>query len=131
MLALGRWGSRAPFPSDGEVFGADSVILALKTLFAPSAADGLSATYELRFGQSSFTARVDRGRFEVSRGEAGDADAAIRTDSSTLAGLLWHGRRLAPALRSGELELQGDRPVAERFLGLFPLPEPVLVTTDP
>jgi ubiquinone biosynthesis protein UbiJ len=36
--------------------------------------------------------------------------------------VLWHGRRLRDALRSGEVTLDGDRQAAERFLGLFPLP---------
>src|SRR5438132_5728083 len=35
VLGLGRWGSRAPLPAQGAVFGPDSVMLALKTLFAP------------------------------------------------------------------------------------------------
>lgn len=120
VLALGRWGSRAPFPSDDAVFGADSAILALKTLFTPSAAKGLNARYELRLGEHSFGARVRNGKLEVSRGDAGRADASIQTDPATLAGLLWHGRRLAPALRSGEVRIEGDRAAAERFFSLFP-----------
>jgi hypothetical protein len=36
--------------------------------------------------------------------------------------LLWHGRGLAEALRSGAIEIEGSRPDVERFLRLFPLP---------
>ena len=48
-----------------------------------------------------------------------------RTEPATLATLLWHGRRLSEALRSGDVEIEGSRPALTRFLGLFPLPEPV------
>ncbi len=119
VLALGRWGSRAPFPEAGAVFSADSAVLALKTLFTPSAADSLNASYELRLGEHSFGARVAQNRLEVFRGELSPVDATIQTDPLTLAGVLWHGRGMAQALRSGELELQGDRAAAERFLELF------------
>ena len=46
----------------------------------------------------------------------------IETDTGTLSGLLWHGRRLPDALRSGDVEIEGSKPAVERFLRLFPLP---------
>jgi DNA-binding HxlR family transcriptional regulator len=124
VLALGRWGSRAPFPAEDAVFGADSAMLALKTLFIPDAAKGLDASYELRLGEQRFHARVSNGRLDLSRGTAEHPDAIIGTDPATLAGVLWHGRTLSEAIRSGEIRLDGDRSVANRFLQLFPLPEP-------
>ena len=125
VLALGRWGSRAPFPPGDPQIGVDSTILALQTLFAPSAADGLSASYELRLGQHRFHARVAGGRLEVVRGEAPEPDATIETDPATLSAVLWHGRRLAEALRSKDIKIEGSRPAVTRFLKLFPLSEPV------
>jgi DNA-binding HxlR family transcriptional regulator len=122
VLALGRWGSRAPFPAEDAAFGADSVMLALKTLFVPAAAKGLDASYELRLGEQRFHARVSDGRLDLSRGTAEHPDAIIGTDPATLAGVLWHGRTLSEAIRSGEIRLEGDRSVANRFLQLFPLP---------
>jgi DNA-binding HxlR family transcriptional regulator len=121
VLALGRWGSGAPFPPGGATLGVDSFVLALKTLFAPAAAGDLSASYELRLGEHRFRARVDEGRLEVARGEAPEPDATIASDPGTLSAVLWHGRRLADALRSGEVEIGGSRRAARRFLGLFPL----------
>jgi DNA-binding HxlR family transcriptional regulator len=124
ILALGRWGSRAPFPSGEAEIGVDATILALKTLFDPSAADGLGASYELRLGEHRFHARVVDGRLEIARGSADQPSATIETDPGTLSALLWHGRRLTEALRSGDIEIEGSRPAAERLLRLFPLPEP-------
>jgi DNA-binding HxlR family transcriptional regulator len=129
VLALGRWGSRAPFPPGDPQIGVDSTILALKTLFAPSAADGLSASYELRLGQHRFHARVAGGRLEVVRGEAPEPDATIETDPATLSAVLWHGRRLAEALRSKDIKIEGSRPAVKRFLKLFPLTEPAAAAT--
>jgi DNA-binding HxlR family transcriptional regulator len=122
VLALGRWGSSAPFPPGEPRLGVDSAILALRTLFDPAAADGLSASYELRFGEQRFQARVAEGRLEVVRGSADAPDATIETDTATLSALLWHGRRLPEALRSGDLRIEGSRRAAERFVRLFPLP---------
>jgi DNA-binding HxlR family transcriptional regulator len=125
VLALGRWGSRAPFPAGEAQIGVDATIIALKTLFDPLAADGLSASYELRLGEQRFHAEVADGRLTLARGDADRPDATIQTEPATLATLLWHGRRLSEALRSGDVEIEGSRPALTRFLGLFPLPAPV------
>ncbi|HEY6775398.1 MAG TPA: winged helix-turn-helix transcriptional regulator [Thermoleophilaceae bacterium] len=122
VLALGRWGSSAPFPPGEPRLGVDSAILALRTLFDPSTADGLSASYELRLADQRFHARVANGRLEVARGGAEEPEATIETDTGTLSELLWRGRRLPDALRSGDIEIEGSRPGVERFLRLFPLP---------
>ena len=58
VLALGRWGSAAPFPPTEPWIGADSVMIALKTLFDRDAAVGMTASYGLRLGGQSFRARV-------------------------------------------------------------------------
>ena len=67
---------------------------------------------------------VADGRLEVERGGVERPDATVETDSGTLAALVYEGRSLAEALRSGDLRLEGDRSAVERFLSLFPLPEP-------
>jgi DNA-binding HxlR family transcriptional regulator len=122
VLALGRFGSVAPFPPGEAEIGVDAVVLALKSLFAASAADGLSATYDLRLGDQHFSVRVDDDRLEVDRGSAPAPDATIQTDPGTLATVLWHGRGVPDAQRSGDLAIEGDRKAVTRFLGLFPLP---------
>lgn len=93
-------------------------------MFVPRAAEGLRASYELRFGEDRFHAEVDDGRFEISRGGADGPDTIVEADSDTLAGLVYAGRPLSETLESGDLKIEGDRSAFERFLGLFPLPEP-------
>ncbi len=65
---------------------------------------------------------VAGGRFEVERGGAERPDAIIETDPATLGALVYEGRQLDEALRSGDIKIEGDRSAVERFLGLFPLP---------
>jgi DNA-binding HxlR family transcriptional regulator len=92
LLELGRWGSGAPFPDGDITFGPDAAMLALKTMFDPAAAAGLTASYELRFGDQWFHARVSDGALSITRGAAERPDATIETDPATLAAVLWHGR---------------------------------------
>lgn len=122
VLALGRWGSRTALPGEPAAFGADSAVLALKTLFSPQAANGLKATYELRFGEQRFTIRVNGSQLEVHRGGATERDAIIETSPAALAGLLWHGGRLTDEVRAGRVKIEGRRRSVRQFLELFPLP---------
>jgi DNA-binding HxlR family transcriptional regulator len=116
VLALGRWGSTLPFPAGRAELGVDALVLALQTLYDPERANGLlGATFELRLGEEVFALRLDEQQLRASRGPAVDPVAAISTEPGLLQQVLWHGRE-------GGLEIAGDRPAAERFLGLFPLP---------
>ena len=124
VLALGRWGSRAPFPRGSGRLGVDAFVLALKTLFDPSAAGGLKAAYELRLGEQRFHARVSGRRLEITRSEARIHDAVIEGDTASLSAVLWHGRRLAEARRAGDVKIAGSVPAVERFLSLFPPARP-------
>lgn len=124
LLALGRWGSRAPFPPGHGELGTDALILALKTTFDPAAARGSAANVELRLGDQTFTARVDDGRLEVGRARPGRLDASIATDPATLTQVVFHGRPVAEAERSGAFTITGDRAAATAFLRAFAVPAP-------
>src|SRR5215212_7797075 len=124
ITQLGRWGARSPWRPRDAGLSVDSLILSFRTMFDPHAADGLSACYALRLGEDRFRIMVDDGRFEVVRGVAERLDTVIETDPATLAALVYEGRDLAEALRSGEVKIEGDEAAVERFVRLFPLPEP-------
>jgi DNA-binding HxlR family transcriptional regulator len=111
VLGLGRWGSRAPVPSEDAPLGPDAAMLALKTMFAP--ADGLHARYEVRFGENVYDVRVDGDRLDITRGTSEHPDATIATDPGTLATVLWHDGD------ADEIALEGDREAFRRFLDLF------------
>jgi hypothetical protein len=124
LLALGRWGSRAPLPRGGPQLGIDAFVVALKTLFDPSQAGGLSESVELVLGEQRFHARVRGRRLQIVRASAERPDAIIRGDTRSLSAVLWHGRRLSDARAAGDITIEGSRPVVERFLKVFPLQGP-------
>jgi DNA-binding HxlR family transcriptional regulator len=127
IISLGRWGVRSPTkPPDAEL-GVDSLILSFRTMFDPDQAEGLDASYEFRLGEDRFRAEVAEGRLEIERGIAAQPDATIEADAGTLAGLVYDDLELDDTLSSGDLRIKGDRAMVERFLALFPLPEPAAV----
>jgi DNA-binding HxlR family transcriptional regulator len=125
VVSLGRWVARSPTPpSDAPIASADSIILALRALFDSGAAHGLRAGYALRLGEDRFRIEVADDRIEVARGDADQVDATIDTDPDTINAVLWRGQSLADAQRSGKLTIDGDKAAVERFVRLFPMPEP-------
>jgi DNA-binding HxlR family transcriptional regulator len=128
VVALGRWGARSPTPpDDAPIVSADSIILALRARFDPGAAHGLRAGYELRLGEDRFGIEVADDEITAARGDAHRADATIDTDPDTLNAVLLRGRSLADAQRSGTMTIEGDKAAVERFVALFPMPEPAAV----
>jgi DNA-binding HxlR family transcriptional regulator len=125
VMSLGQWAARSPRPlSDAPIVSADSIILALRARFDSGAAHGLRAGYELRLGEDRFRIEVADDQLEVARGGADQPDATIDTDNDTLNAVLWEGRSLADAQRSGTMNIEGDKAAVERFVRLFPMPEP-------
>jgi DNA-binding HxlR family transcriptional regulator/putative sterol carrier protein len=125
VTSLGRWAARSPTPpSDAPIVSADSIGLALLARFDPGAANGLGATYELRLGEDRFRIEVAGDEIDVARGEPDDADATIETDPDTINAVLWGDRSLAEARRSGDMAIAGDKEAVDRFVRLFPIPEP-------
>ncbi|MET8155063.1 winged helix-turn-helix transcriptional regulator [Sphaerisporangium sp. NPDC005289] len=125
ILQLSRWSSRSPTLSKDAGIGVDSLMLSLRTLFDPRAAQGLHATFALQLGENRFRVDIADGGLTLARGEPDQADVTIATGAARLAALLRGERTLADALRAGDLALDGREDLAERFVGLFPLPEPV------
>jgi DNA-binding HxlR family transcriptional regulator len=109
VLALGRWASHSPSFPRGVGMGPDSLLLALKSTFQREKAEGVDATYELRFGEVPFNISVKDGKFEVARGEAADPDATIHSDPDTVAGVVFRKYRLGKAVESGDVQVDGSR----------------------
>jgi DNA-binding HxlR family transcriptional regulator len=125
VISLGRWVALSPAPpGDAPIVSSDSVILALRGLFDPGAAHGLRAGYELRLGEDRFRIEVADDEIEVARGDAHQPNATIDTDPGTLDAVLWKGRSLADAKRSGAMTVEGDEAAVERFVRLFAVPTP-------
>jgi putative sterol carrier protein len=126
LVALGRWGSRAALPDHPPALSVAAAIVALETTFDPAASAGLAVTYELVLDGQPFGVRVAGGRLEVTAGEEAEADAAIATDTATLAAVLWHGRPASDALATGDWSVAGDLAAAARIAEFFAAPVPAL-----
>ena len=127
VTALGHWAARSPTPpSDAPIVSAASIILALRARFDPAAAQGLRASFELRLGEDRFRIDVADDEHEVVRGSEDQAVATIDTDPDTLGAVLWGGRSLTDAQRSGKLSIEGDKAAAQRLVRLFPIPAPAV-----
>ena len=130
VLALGRWGSRAPFPRGDAQLSTDAFLLALKTLFDPAPENSATATavetrFELVIDGQPYDVRIAGQGLDIVAGPATDPAATIRSDPRTLTDVLWHGRALPDAQRSGAFTIEGDYEAARSFLMLFPAPVPV------
>jgi DNA-binding HxlR family transcriptional regulator len=124
VIALGRWGGRSPTMPHEAPLSIDALVLALRTLFSPTAAQGLTGSIGLRFGLDEFVAAVSDGRFHIHRGDAATADATIVADSATVNAIIWNGHDLDDAIGEGALQVDGDVALVRRFRHLFPLPTP-------
>lgn len=129
ITALGRWGARSPSMPFQSPIGVDALVLALRAMFDPSAANGLEARVALSLGEHRFHVELAGGEFEIVRGESDGADALLATDPDTLEALVFAGRPLEDAVASGDAAVEGDRRAVERLLALFPLPEPAAPAT--
>jgi DNA-binding HxlR family transcriptional regulator len=127
IIALGKWGVRSPTKSPHAELGVDSLILSFRTMFDPERAAGFDATYEFRLGENCFRAEIAEGQLEIERGTAEAPDATVEAEAGTLAALVYDDLELEDALSSGDLRIEGDGEAVERFLALFPLPEPAAV----
>jgi DNA-binding HxlR family transcriptional regulator len=122
--AIGRWGVRSPWRGEEDEIGVDGLVVSFRTMFDPEAAGGLEAGYELVLDGQPFGLEVGDGSIRVYRGAPDSPDARVEADADTLGALVYEGKDLDEALRSGDVEIGGDRSAVERLLGLFPLPEP-------
>jgi DNA-binding HxlR family transcriptional regulator len=124
VTLLGQWGSRSASLNPAADSSVDSLVLSLRALFNPQAAQGFSATIVLSLNDNRFIVEIADGQLHVSRGEAERPNATLDTDRSTLAAMLYGGHSLDDAVRAGEAAVGGETAVIARFLRLFPLPAP-------
>ncbi|TDE47864.1 transcriptional regulator [Nonomuraea mesophila] len=127
ITRLGRWSSRSPSMRRDAAISVDSLILSLKALFDPHAAQELDLTLDLRLGEDQFRIKIANATIELTRGGTKQPDLTIETAPDTLAALLRNDRQLAEALTAGDLTLTGAEATAERFFNLFPPPEPATI----
>jgi DNA-binding HxlR family transcriptional regulator len=122
LQQLGRWGARSPSRPQAPISLA-TLITAMKTMFHPPAAQGLSGSVALQIGRDRFQIKVADGTLDVQRGVPQQADVTLTSDVQTLGGLLFGGQPLALAEEQALVLVEGNREWAERFPTLFRMPE--------
>jgi DNA-binding HxlR family transcriptional regulator len=121
--ALGRWAARSPTHDPTLPFSAASLLLSLRTMLDAGRAQGLAARIGFRLSENeTFLAHLADGRIEIARGPVEDAEVVFTGAPPVIAGAVYGGQPLAALESAGALAIEGDRTLAERFVGLFPLP---------
>jgi DNA-binding HxlR family transcriptional regulator len=124
LMAVGRWAARSPHLPIGRPFSVSSSVLSLRAMFSPALARGFDARVALRISGLPFRAVVASGKLELEPGDLDAPEATLETDPDTLVAVIYGGRSLSEAKRSGSLQLAGKPEVLKRFVTLFPLPNP-------
>jgi len=114
VVELGRWGSRIPAETSGEL-SPDAFVIALLTTFDGSPGE---CTVELRIDDDVFGVTLTGGEVDVARGAPARPDAVLTGPAAAVRGVVFGG---APLTKLG---VQGDQAVAERFARSFPRPVP-------
>lgn len=127
MQVLGRWAARDPHHRKDLHFGVTSLILSLRTNFDAALAGDAVLTVALQVNDEPFVARVADGELTISPGPATDPATTIAGDPRQFAAVIYGGRTLTDALETGDLQVQGDRDAAGRFLSFYSLPAPASV----
>lgn len=121
VIALARWGSRAPLTTDAPL-STDALVLALRTTFTPEAVGDATTSYDLRLGDERFAAEFTGGEFRIARGTPQRPDAAIHTDAATLRAMVFGGEPLDVARQRGTVTVSGAEKAITTFLRAFPRP---------
>jgi DNA-binding HxlR family transcriptional regulator len=122
MQALGRWSVRSPLHDASLPLTPTSFLLSLRTMIDGESAGDMEARVLFRTREDTLLAHLKHGELLVER----EPDPSLRTDVEFRAdtvtqflGVLY-GKR--PAAECG-VSLSGDAALAQRFIGLFSLPD--------
>ena len=120
MTALGRWGARflGP-PKKTDVMVPRAYFVAMRGVFNPEPAAGITLTYEVRIGDLVFEVRVADGRLTTREGAVRNPDVVLSMEVETLNALMFHTLTPAAALASGRVKIgKGDLKALERFIAI-------------
>lgn len=120
---LGRWAARSPRHDPSKPIGAVSLLLSFRTMIDAERAAGLSGRVGFRFGEEEFVGTLAEPGFPVVRGPVAGADVIFTGQPRMLGAAVYGGVPFAALEADGALAVDGDRALAERFAGLFPLPD--------
>jgi len=115
LLALGDWGIHVPFPSAPAAPNATSVLLFLRRCAQPDP-DAPPSTCRLELDDRVWTVTTEAGRLHLQQGEPASPNASLRTDPTTLNGLLGAFIGLDDAVADGTVDAAGDLTTLRRLI---------------
>lgn len=123
FMVLGRWAARSPQHDPTLPFSGVSAMLSFKTMFDPARAQKADMTLGFVMGDDRFVVRIRKGALKARRGEVEDCDVIVHAAPPNIAAAVYG--KVPPSVleAAGEMRLEGDRAVFERFVDFFHLPE--------
>jgi DNA-binding HxlR family transcriptional regulator/putative sterol carrier protein len=120
MSALGHWGARfLGAPKKTDVMVPRAYFVAMRGVFNPEAAAGVTETYELRIGDLVFEVRVADGQLTTREGVVRNPDVILALDVQTLNDLMFHAVMPSAAVASGRVQIiKGNFEALERFVAI-------------
>ena len=97
-------------------------MLSFRTMFEAKRAKGVNAHIGFRIGAETFAVDVADGRLTARRGDPAGADVTLTGTAEAIAALVYGGASAEDLEAQGALRIDGDRRLARRFAGWFPLP---------
>lgn len=120
---LGRWAARSPRHDPRLPLSPVSLMLSMRTMLVPEAAEGFAARIGFAVAGEEFVAELAGGQLLIRRGEASEGDALFRMAAPLpLLRLIYGHQRLEDVEADGGLAVEGNRELARRFAGCFSLP---------
>ena len=125
IQSLGRWAARSPGHDPTLPISAVSLMLSFRTMFNAERARGFRGRIGFRLGAETFLANIQQRKLEIARCNLTEADVIFTGTAPALAAAVYGGQALEKLAEAGALTAAGDPALAQRFLGLFPLPPKV------
>jgi DNA-binding HxlR family transcriptional regulator len=120
--AMGRWAVKSPAHDPSRPFSAVSLMLSFRTMIDLNRTGGLRARIGFRIGEDSFVLGIADRAVTLGRGDTADCDLVFTGPTAMIGAAAYAGVPLSDLERAGDLVIEGDRRLAERFVTLFPLP---------
>jgi DNA-binding HxlR family transcriptional regulator len=120
VFELGLWGARLlAIPKEDDQVPTAAIFVAMRVMFKPDKAAGVSEDYELHVDGHVFEVRVEDGQVVTREGYARAPSATFTLDGRTLLALLREGLEPRDALAAGRVRVDGKADCLERFVSFF------------
>ncbi len=120
---LGRWAARSPRHDPMRPFSPVSLMLSMRTMIENTRANMAETKLGFRIGSETFFLTTGEAGVQIGRGLPDAPDLVVSGSTHAIAGALYAGASLDELIAAGELQLDGDRALADRYVTLFPMPE--------